>query len=142
MKGRNGILFAWAAFAVITAGCSTQPEPHTHTHFEDTHSMDEAREYLIENYPTRGQMIQARECTTARTGYEFDPLPDDYGPDLVAGLVETPAPRRARNVPNENEVDNVFLECVFDLGIQDRYYPPWDHETLRGYLAWRAERNS
>ncbi len=137
MKGRNYILlFALAAFAVITAGCSTQPEPHTHTHFEDTHSMDEAREYLRENYPTREQMIQARECTTARTGYEFDPLPDDYGPERVG----TPAPRTGRKTPNE--VNDVFAECVFDLGLESKFYPPWDHETHRQYIAWRAERNS
>ena len=136
MKGRNYILFAWAAITVVAAGCSTQPEPHTHTHFEDSHSMDAAREYLRENYPTREQELQVRECTTSRTGYEFDPLPDDYGP----GLIGTPAPRTGRKIPNE--VNDVSLECVFDLGLQDRYYPPWDHETHRRYIAWRAERNS
>ena len=137
MKGRNYILlFAWVALAVITAGCSTQPEPHTHTHFEDSHSMDAAREYLRENHPTRDQMIQARECTTARTGYEFDPLPDDFGPERVG----TPAPRTGRKVPNE--VEDVFLECVFDLGIEDKFYPPWDHEAHRAYIARHAERNS
>ena len=135
MKGRNCILFTWVVFAVIATGCSTQPEPHTHTHFEDSHSMDEASEYIRENYPTREQMIQARECATTRTGYEFDPLPDGYGP----GLVGTPAPRTGRKTPNE--VNDVFLECVFDLGLEDRFYPPWDHEVLREYVGWRAARN-
>ena len=138
MKGRKVILFAWAAFAVIMAGCSTQPEPHTHTHFEDTHSMEAANEYLRENYPTREQMIRVQECTTARTGYEFGPLPDDFGP----GLVGKSPPRRARNVPNKNEVNDVFAECVFDLGLEAKFFPPWDHEAHRQYIAWRAERNS
>ena len=97
--------------------------------------MDEAREYLRENYPTREQMIQARECTTARTGYEFDPLPDDFGP----GLVGTPAPSTGRKTPNE--VNDVFAECVFDLGLESKFYPPWHHETHRAYIAWRAERS-
>ena len=134
MKGRNCILIAWVVFTVI-AGCSTQPEPHTHTHFEDSPSMDEASEYLRENYPTREQMTQVRECATTRTGYEFDPLPDDYGP----GTAGRPAPRTGRKTPNE--VNNVFLECVFDLGLEDRFYPPWDHETHREYIAWRAARD-
>ena len=131
MKGSSYILFAAVAFAVVAAGCSTQPEPHTHTH-----SADAARAYLRENYPTREQMIQVRECATARTGYEFNPLPDNYGP----GLVGTPVPRTGRKVPNE--VEDVFLECVFDLGLEDRFYPTWDHEAHRQYIAWRAERNS
>ena len=136
MKGRNYILlFAWATIGVIATGCSTQPEPHTHTHFGDTHSVEAAREYLRENYPTREQMIRVQECATARTGYEFGPLPDDYGP----GLVGTPAPRAARKVPNE--VNDIFLECVFDLGLEAKFYPPWDHETHREYIAWRAERS-
>ena len=135
MKGRNYILFAWAALAVIAAGCSTQPEPHIHTHSVDTHSVEAAREYLRENYPTREQMIRVQECTTARTGYEFGPLPDDFGP----GLVGKSAPRTERKTPNE--VNDVFAECVFDLGLEDRYFPPWDHETHRAYIAWRAERN-
>ena len=135
MKGRNYILIAWAALAVIAAGCSTQSEPHIHTHSVDSHSVEAAREYLRENYPTRDQELQVRECTTSRTGYEFDPLPDDWGP----GLLETPPPRTGRKTPNE--VMDVSLECVFDLGLEDRYYPPWDHETHRAYIAWRAERN-
>ena len=141
MKGRNVLLFAWVVFAVIAVGCSTQPEPHTHTHFEashsrneDFHSLDEALEYLRENHATREQMIQVRECATTRTGYEFDPLPDDYGP----GTAGRPAPRTGRKTPNE--VNDVFLECVFDLGLEDRFYPPWDHETHREYIAWRAAR--
>ena len=135
MKGRNYVLIAWAALAVIAAGCSTQPEPHTHTHSVDSHSVEAAREYLRENYPTREQMIRVQECTTARTGYEFGPLPDDFGP----GLVGKSAPRTGRKTPNE--VNDVFAECVFDLGLEDRYFPPWDHETHRAYIAWRAERN-
>ena len=138
MKGRNYIiLIAWAALAVIAAGCSTQPEPHihTHTHSEDSHSKEESLEYLRENHPTRDQMIQARECATARTGYEFDPLPDDFGP----GRVGTPAPRTGRKVPNE--VNDIFHECVFDLGLEAKFHPPWNHEALRAYIAWRAERN-
>ncbi len=142
MKGRNYILlFAWATLTFIAAGCSiASTEVHDHSDGDHAHEISEedmvAIEYFRENFPTREQELQVRECTTSRTGYEFDPLPDDFGP----GLVGTPAPRTGRKIPNE--VHDVSLECVFDLGLEDRFYLPWNHETLRGYLAWRAERNS
>ena len=145
MKGRNCILFVWVVFAVIATGCSALPGGlYDHSHGDHSHAAaggvdtprQESLEYLIENHPTREQMIQARECATTRTGYEFDPLPDDYGPATVG----RPAPRTGRKTPNE--VNDVFLECVFDLGLEDRFYPPWDHETHREYIAWRAARNS
>ena len=80
--------------------------------------------YLAENYPTREQMIQVRECVTARTGYEFGELSADFGPELLT------KPRPADIEETPDEVMAVYTDCIFKLGLEDRFFPPWVHERL------------
>ena len=139
MKGRKVILFAWAAFAVITVGCSTtSTEVHDHSDGGHAHEISAedmaAIEYLTENFPTRDQELQVRECVTERTGFDdFVELPDEanYGPPSL-----TPDPDA--DIPHiPNEVNIAGTKCIFDLGLEDRFFPPWDHARLRGMLAER-----
>ena len=30
-----------------------------------------------------------------------------------------------------HEVDRAEIDCIFDLGFEDRYIPPWDQESVR-----------
>ena len=134
MKARNVILFSVAAvFLMLGAGCSGHSHSdHTHGHQE--HESDVSAEangqasleYLIQNYPTRDQMLRVRECVTARTGYEYLPLRDDYGPNNLTKpdpVVDRPKPPR--------EARAASFDCIFDLGLENRFFPPWDHDKLR-----------
>ncbi len=132
MKETRTILFTAVVCLAILAGCSTQTHP-THEHdavLEAQHKAEKEAsvKYLIENFPTREQTIRVRECITARTGFdEFPEMSDasDYGPHIL-----TPTPGEA--VPNfPPEVDRAGLDCVFDLGLEDRYIAPQDQQALR-----------
>ena len=137
MKGRNYILIAWAALAVIAAGCSTaSTKVHDHLVGDHTHEINAedtaAMEYLTENFPTRDQELQVRECVTKRTGFDdFVELPDeaDYGPPSLTSDPDEDIP----HIPNE--VNIAGTDCIFALGLEDRYFPPWDHAVLRANIA-------
>ena len=139
MKGRNCILFAWVVFAVIVAGCSALPgELYDRSHGDHSHAAaggvdtprqgrQESLEYLMENYPTREQQLRVEECITARTGYEFSELPEDYGPEyLLKGI-----PTVEDDQKKVDAADGASFDCIFDLGLEDRYFPPWDHAGMR-----------
>ena len=135
MRRRNTILFGAAiVLLVLTAvGCSI-PSAHSsdHTHEYDP-SYEAEREaslkYLIENFPTLEQTLSVRECITAKTGFdEFFELPADpadYGPPSLTPEPRAPMPE----IPDE--VNAASEDCIFELGLEDRYYPPWDHEAIR-----------
>ncbi|MYD50249.1 MAG: hypothetical protein F4W93_02030 [Dehalococcoidia bacterium] len=154
MKRRSAILFGAIVFLVIVVGCSAgvkdarQSEPPS-CNAECKAEIQANLEYLTENFPTREQTIRVRECVTARTGYEYeDELPADYGPELLTkpgGTSESPTPEPAlpsrlvervlvavgQRTPIEARKSRAFEECVWELGLEDRYYPPWDQKHFR-----------
>ena len=132
MKGRKIILIAAGVFVVGVAGCSALPAglyDHSdggHSHAEDA-NRQESLEYLIANFPTRDQQLRVEECITARTGYEFPELPEDFGPEYL--LKATPTVRNDQE--EADEADAASFDCIIALGLEDRYFPPWDHARLR-----------
>ncbi len=131
MKGTRTILFAAVVCLSILAGCSTQtyptPEPDAALEAQYKAKEEASLKYIIENFPTREQTLRVRECITARTGFdEFPEMSDasDYGPHIL-----TPTPGPVPNFPPE--VDRAELDCIFDLGLEDRYIPPQDQQALR-----------
>jgi len=90
---------------------------------------DPAFQYLVKNFPSREQAQQVRDCITARTGFKFEPLPEDFG---VEFMLNPPADyvEEARR-GSSPKVSAAHFDCVFELGLEDNYFPPWDHETLR-----------
>ena len=87
-------------------------------------------EYLKEHYPTREQMLQVHACVTDMTGYVYAELPADFGPQYLAN---PPPPIEGQSPPKE--ADGASFECIFDLGLEDRFFPPWDHEALRRAMS-------
>ncbi len=113
-------LFGLAGLALIgvAVGC-------TDGQIDSYEPNEEARAYLTANYPTRDQMFRVQQCVTERTGHEFPDLPADFGP---AYLTKSRPP----DVPKPpNEVYEAHQACVFHLGLEDRFFPPWDHDKLR-----------
>ncbi len=118
--GLIGAVLIW----FLLAACSSQGgrEP---TYPSGEADSERTMAYLAENFPTRDQMLSVRECVTERTGYEFSELAADFGPEY---LTKTPPP----GVPiPPGEVFDTQVDCAFDLGLEDRFFPPWDHEALR-----------
>ena len=134
MKAKVTIVYVVIGVLVMLAlGCSGHSHSD-HTHEHHTHESDtsnqanrqESLDYLIKNYPTREQMLKVRECVTTRTGYEYPKLRDDYGPGNLTNpdqVVDSPKPPR--------EARAASFDCIFDLGFEDRFFPPWDHDKLR-----------
>ena len=121
MKGKIGASFGVLILLAIALGCS-----HGHDHDRhDEPSKEAVRTYLLENYPTRDQILRVQQCVTKRTGYEFPKLPDDFGPEYLTK-------ERPKDDPKPpSEVYDAHLDCVFYLGLEDRFFPPWDHDDLR-----------
>ena len=120
-------IFVAVVFLALLAGCSTDTHytyEHDHDH-SDEPSREVAREYLRENYPTRDQMLRVRQCVTERTGYEYPELPDDFGPEYLTKEPPAEEPRPP------DEVYETHFDCVFHLGLKDRFVPPWDQDELR-----------
>ena len=86
-------------------------------------------EYIKEHFPTRDQLLQVQACVTDRTGYVFPPLPADFGPEY---LMRTPP---ADSPPLTEEADDASFHCIFDLGLEDWFFPPWDHEAVRRAMS-------
>lgn len=136
MKGTTTIFIVTVVYLTLLAGCSTDTSrtTHGHSHLHDPalearyNAEEEASaKYLVENFPTREETLKVRECITARTGFdEFPEMPTDYGPHI---LTPTPGEPLIEMPPN---VDRAEFDCIFDLGLEDRYIPPWDqHEVIR-----------
>ena len=152
MKGRIAILIGVAAFLVIAAGCSSSAYSADQYEYtcdaECQTQMREDMEYLAKNFPTREQTLQVRACATAKTGYdEFPELPADFGPpsltpgtpkpvqrieeDMPFRLVERALVAVGQRKPLRERIDGAFKECVFELGLEDRFYTPRRREGFR-----------
>lgn len=90
-----------------------------------------ALEYAREHYPSREVMLRVRACTEGKTEYRFPPLPDDYGPHLLTSG-DPALTEAARSAPKE--VPLAFAECVFELGVEDSFYPPDEQQRIRTAL--------
>ena len=132
MKARDTIPLAALVllFLILLSGCSSQTS-HTQTDHppggapSDEPDDEASLAYLIENAPTRDQMLRVRGCATARTGYEFSELPADFGSQYAF---------QTRSVDAQQIPDHVYstsVDCIFELGLEDRFFPPWDHDKLR-----------
>ena len=154
MKRRIAILCGVTVFLVIAAGCSSSAYSADQYEYtcdaECQTQMREDMEYLSQNFPTREQTLQVRACATAKTGYdEFPELPADFGPPSQTQTEGTPVPSNriqedmpfrlvekalvavGQRKPLEERVDNALDECIFELGLEDRYYTPRSQETFR-----------
>ena len=152
MKGKNAILIGAALFLVVAAGCSASadgvyhPEPPCNAECEARRQAD--REYYAENYPTREDSLRVRECATAKTGYdEFPDLPADSGPpsltpgtpkpvqrieeDMPFRLVERALVAAGQRRPLRERVYGAFNDCVYQLGLEGRFFPLRNQEELR-----------
>lgn len=122
------LVWGVALMCILLAGCATHADhdhDHNYTHDHVDHQANLA--YLEANYPTREQMLRVRACVTARTGHEYPPLPADFGPKYL--YMKPPAAIAKSRTPPE--ADAAYPDCVFDLGLEDRFFPPWEHEALR-----------
>ena len=153
MKQRIAILFGVAVFLVIAAACDDGPrryDPDAYACDAECEAQRRAdREYLVQNYPTREQALQVRECVTARTGYEYeDELPADYGPELLTKprtaeqakpiqedmpfrLVEKALVAAGQRKPLRERVNGALNECVYELGLEDKHFPPRHQDKFR-----------
>ena len=154
MKRRIAILFGAIVFLVIAVGCSTNADSAREfdPHPCDAECQAEIRadiEYMTENFPTREQALQVRECATAKTGYdEFAELPADYGPPSLAdvpSLTDAPGtPEPAHRIeedmpfrlvervlvavgqrkPLRERVNAALEDCIYDMGLEDTFFTP------------------
>ena len=154
MKGKIAILIGAALFLVVAAGCSASadgvyhPEPPCDAECEAQRQAD--MEYLAKNFPTREDALRIRECATAKTGYdEFPELPADFGPPSLTQTEGTPVPlnriqedmpfRLAERVlvavgqrkPLRERVNGALNECVYELGLEDKHFPPRHQDKFR-----------
>ena len=125
MKRIIAISLGAAVLLAFAVGCSSGHD-HNQDHSDElSKEKEEARVYLAEYYPTRDQMLRTQQCVTERTGHEFPELPADFGPEYLTK-------KRPKDLPRPpTEVYDAHLNCVFHLGLEDRFFPPWDHDYLR-----------
>ena len=153
MKQRIAILFGVAVFLVLAVACDDSPrhyDPDAYPCDAECEAQRRAdREYMVKNYPTREQALQVRECVTAKTGYEYDDeLPADYGPELLTKprtaaqakpiqedmpfrLVEKALVAAGQRRPLRERVHGAFNDCIYQLGLEGRFFPPRNQEELR-----------
>ncbi len=130
MKRTKTILLSAVVCLTLLAGCSTdsyRTQEYDPAHDAKHRAQEEAaNRYFVENFPTSEQTLRVRGCITDRTGFDqFPEMPSDYGPHI---LTLAPGETLLEMPP---EVDRAELECIFDLGLEDRYIPPWDQDALR-----------
>ena len=158
MKGKIAILFGAVVYLTLLTGCSTDTH-HVREYdpaLEARYRAEEeaSREYLVENFstleknlPTREQALQVRECVTARTGYEYeDELSADSGPPSLTGtpkpvrpieedmpfrLVERALVAVGQRKPLGERVNTAEVDCVYELGLEDMYFPPSIRKVFR-----------
>lgn len=139
-RSQAAALVRFAPVLLLVVGCSSgTANPHSsedssqgHNHSAEV-SFEEANDYLRDHFPSREQMSAARKCATAKTGYEYPALPDDYGPQFVTD----PDPSYIASVAEREvppEVSEAFVACVFELGLEEHYFLPQDHQKLKGSL--------
>ena len=159
MKGKNAILIGAALFLAVAAGCSASaegvyhPEPPCNAECEAEFqaNIQANIEYYKEKLPpTRDDALRIRECVTERTGYdEFPVLPAEFehpsqmprlGTPVPAERIEEDMPFRlvermlvavGQRKPLQERVNIAETDCVWDLGLEDRYYPPWTRKHFR-----------
>ena len=153
MKLRIAMVFGALVFLVFAVGCADSPrhyEPDAYPCDTECEAQRRAdREYLVQNYATREQALQVRECVTARTGYEYEnELPVDYGPELLTKprtaaqakpiqedmpfrLVEKALVAAGQRRPLRERVHGAFNDCIYQLGLEGRFFPPRNQEELR-----------
>ena len=154
MKQRIAILFGVAVFLVTAAACSPSAdstyryEPFCDAECEAQRQAD--MEYLAKNFPTREDALRIRECATAKTGYdEFPELPADFGPpsltqtegtsvplnriqeDMPFRLVERALVAVGQRKPLRERVNGALNECVYELGLEDKHFPPRHQDKFR-----------
>lgn len=74
-------------------------------------------------------MIEVRGCVTAQTGFEYEPLPENFGPEFILNPPKDMTQQASQEIPPE--VGSAYIRCIFDLGYEDNFFPPEDHENLR-----------
>ena len=146
MKGKNTILLGAAVLMILAVACDEEPrhyDPDAYACDAECEAQRQAdREYMVENYPTREQALQVRECVTARTGYEYeDELPADYGPELLTKprtaeqakpiqedmpfrLVEKALVAAGQRKPLRERVHSAWDDCIYDLDLEERFFTP------------------
>ena len=154
MLRRIAMLFGTTVFLVLAVACSSsadiaqQYEPTCDTECEAQRQAD--MEYLAKNSPTREDALRIRECATAKTGYDaFPELPADLGPpslipttespehvhrieeDMPFRLVERMLVAVGQRKPLRERVTGALNECVYELGLEDKHFPPRHQEKFR-----------
>ena len=148
MKQRIALLFGAIVFLVIAVGCSDSPREFS-PHFCDAECEAQRQvdlEYLTKHFPTREQTLNVNSCVTAKTGYEYGELPADYGPELLTKrnpeptrieedmpfrLVERMLVAVGQRKPLRERVNGARNNCIYELGLEDRFFAPSSPENLR-----------
>ena len=156
MKGKNTILLGAAVLMILAVACDEEPrhyDPDAYACDAECEAQRQAdREYMVENYPTREQMLSVHECVADRTGYEYPELPADFGPELLtkprtptsANRIEEDMPFRlvekalvavGQRKPLRERVQGAFYNCVYDLSLEDKFVLPRHQEDFRNFGA-------
>lgn len=126
------LALALSALLFVTGcGRDSSEKSTAHSEVQDAESL----QYLRDNYPSRDEMLRVRACAEAKTTYKYPPLPANYGPQLL----KEPDPesvKAAKAAPKEVEL--AFTKCVFDLGLQNSFYPPAQQAQVRKGLDPRG----
>ncbi len=157
---RDAILFETAVLVLVLAvGCAADADSRAASARQVAYYTCDAEcqaqmrvdlEYLARNFPTRDESLQVRACTTAKTGYdEFPDLSHDSGPpsltdvsgtsepvhrieeDMPFRLVEKVLVAVGQRKPLRERVTAALTECVFELGLEDKYYLPRHQDKFR-----------
>ena len=150
MQGRIAILLGAAVLMILAVACDDGPrryDPDAYACDAECEAQRQAdREYMAKNFPTREQMLSVHECVTAETGYEYDELPADYGPELLTKrnpeptkieedmpfrLVERALVAVGQRKPLRERVNGAREDCIYELGFEDNYILPRHQDTLR-----------
>lgn len=114
---------------LVMSGCGRNGDEKPVT--EDEGADAQTLQYLRDHYPSREDILRVRACAEAKSEYKYPPLPANYGPQLLT----EPDPnlvKQAKAAPKEVEL--AFTRCVFDLGLQDSFYPPAQQAQVRKSL--------
>ena len=158
MLRRIAMIFGTAFVLVLAVGCSARADStgdsarQVDDYTCDAECQAQIRadiEYMAENFPTREQTLQVRECATVRTGYdEFPALPADYGPPSLADVPSltdmpgTPEPARrieedmpfrlvervlvavGQRKPLRERVNAALEDCIYEMGLENTFFTP------------------
>ncbi len=148
MKRRIALLFGAIVFLFLVVGCAESPRRFD-ARFCDAECEAQRQadlEYLTVNFPTREEMHSVRECVTDETGYEYDELPADYGPELLTKrnpeptkiesempfrLVERALVAVGQRKPLRERVNGAREDCIYELGLEGKFFAPSSPENYR-----------